>query len=152
VKWPISTESKGQAIADEGNKKKLMPWWHVIVGELQDNDVKRSTIEKRSYYEKEARAKVFLNSDDDFYYHVEIMRVAFLETIRNFEDVCDQKNFLSALNDAVKILISCNARFVDRIRALASIKEKKSKNLLDPNCFGNFIVLLSIFVNTFEKA
>ena len=28
-KWPISTESKAQAIADEGNEKKLMPWWHV---------------------------------------------------------------------------------------------------------------------------
>lgn len=33
TKWPISTESKAQAIADEAmksNEKKLMPWWHVI--------------------------------------------------------------------------------------------------------------------------
>lgn len=33
AKWPISTESKAQAIADEAmksNEKKLMPWWHVL--------------------------------------------------------------------------------------------------------------------------
>jgi len=28
-KWPISTESQAQAIADEEDERKLMPWWHV---------------------------------------------------------------------------------------------------------------------------